>query len=450
MIARAENNTPRAGGMFRALSHRNFRLFWAGALLSNAGTWMQTVAQGWLVLQLTDSPFWLGFDGFMATLPGLLLTLVGGVFADSVDRKRLLIITQVGAGLTALILAILVATRIVGDASDVWMILLISFATGCCWALAGPSYQAITFDLVGREDLANAIALNSTQFQFSRVVGPVLAGVAIQYFGLAGCFFLNALSFVAIVWALAKVNFDEQTEGGEAGTQLDAAGEHLTPVTPADGAAREMRAKKDARALWRDLLDGFYYVGGRPRVRLIILSSAVVSLFGAPYLTLMPLFARDVFGWDETGLSLLMATVGAGAFCGALTLVYLGDVRRKGLIVLVGALSAAFCLIGFALAGDYRAALAFLFGVGFSMVCFFALSNTLLQQLVTDEMRGRVMSMWILAFIGTMPLGSFMAGLSAERFGAPATLASGGVFIIAFVLLVGVRQLRRLATEREG
>src|SRR5215210_6116619 len=142
-LERAEKRERHAGGMFRALSHRNFRLFWAGAFLSNTGTWMQAVAQGWLVLQLTDSPFWLGVDGFMATVPGLALTLVGGVFADLVDRRRILIYTQVGAGLSALTLAVLIVTGVVNDAADVWIILGLSFVTGCCMSLAGPSYQAI-------------------------------------------------------------------------------------------------------------------------------------------------------------------------------------------------------------------------------------------------------------------------------------------------------------------
>ncbi|MDQ3256716.1 MAG: MFS transporter, partial [Acidobacteriota bacterium] len=177
----------RASDMFRSLAHPNFRLFWVGAFISNAGTWMQTVAQGWLVLQMTDSAFWLGVDGFMATAPGLLLTLVGGVFADLIDRKRLLIITRLGAGLSAFILAALIVTDVV----QVWMILALTFATGCCMALAGPSYQAMTFDLVGRDDLANAIALNSSQFQLSRVIGPFLAGIGISVFGMAGCFFVN-------------------------------------------------------------------------------------------------------------------------------------------------------------------------------------------------------------------------------------------------------------------
>src|SRR5919199_2612514 len=197
-VVSPNRSTSRAAGMFRALSHRNFRLFWTGAFLSNVGTWMQAVAQGWLVLQLTSSPFWLGLDAFMATAPGLVLTLLAGVFADLVDRRRLLLFTQVGAGLSAFTLAILIWTGVV----QIWMILLLSFVTGCCFAIAGPSYQAFTLDLVNREDLANAIALNSTQFQFSRVIGPTLAGLALKYFGLAGCFFANAFSFLAVIVSL--------------------------------------------------------------------------------------------------------------------------------------------------------------------------------------------------------------------------------------------------------
>src|ERR1044071_5268418 len=194
-------STTRRSGMFRALSHRNYRLFWIGAFLSNVGTWMQAVAQGWLVLLLTNSAFWLGLDAVMATAPGFVFSLVGGVFADLIDRRRLLLITQVIAGTAALGLATLVATNVVNR----WMVLGFSFVTGCCMALASPSYLAMTYDLVGREDLANAIAMNSTQFQLSRVVGPALAGVAFRVFGLAGCFYANGLSFIAVVAALWKV-----------------------------------------------------------------------------------------------------------------------------------------------------------------------------------------------------------------------------------------------------
>src|SRR5215813_11073109 len=312
----------RKPGMFRALSHRNFRLFWVGAFLSNIGTWMQAVAQSWLVLTLTNSAFWLGLDAFMATAPGFVLTLAGGVFADLVDRRRLLLYTQVLAGLAALGLATLVYTNLVNR----WIVLAFSFVTGCCMALAGPSYQALTFDLVGREDVANAIALNSTQFQLSRVLGPVLFGIGFKLIGMAGCFYANGLSFVAVVIAMSKVRFDEGTVN-----------------------TAPHRRIRDRRAFWSDLMDGFVYVRTRPRVFALLSIAAVTSFFGAPYMTLMPIFARDIFRLGATGLAWMMGTAGAGAFCGALVLAYLGDFQKKGWFVLGGALSFGVFLSAFAM-----------------------------------------------------------------------------------------------------
>jgi MFS family permease len=400
-------------GMFRALSHPNYRRFWVGAFLSNVGTWMQAVAQGWLVLQLTDSAFWLGLDAFMATAPGFFLTLAGGVFADLVDRRRLLLYTQVVAGLAAFALAILVGTNSV----NVWMILGFSFVTGCCMAIAGPSYQALTYDLVGREDLANAVALNSSQFQLSRVIGPVFAGFGFTFFGLAGCFFANGISFIAVVVALSMVRFDQSKN----------------PLT---------HSVKDRRALWSDLIEGFRYVRNRPRVFSLLSISGVTSLFGAPYLTLVPIFARDIFKLGETGLALMMGTAGAGAFFAALLLAYLGDFKRKGWSVLGGAISFGVCLIGFALSTNLNISLILLFGVGFSIVTSVAVTNTLLQKLVTDQMRGRVMSMFILSFIGTMPIGNLIAGVASSRFGAPVTLAAGGLAVILYVTVVAITNER--------
>ena len=436
--------------MFRALSHRNFRLFLAGAFLSNAGTWMQTVAQSWLVLQLTNSGTWLGVDNFMATAPGILLTLVGGVIADKVDRKRLLIYTQMGAGLSALALSALVWTDTIswrGDvrrASDVWMILGLTFVTGCCWAISGPSYQAINVDLVEREDIANAVALHSSQFQLARVAGPMLAAVTIQLFGLPGCFLANGLSYVAIVFALSLVKFkrpgasratvDENAAVGS-GVAVEAKALGVTEAaTPSDA-----DASGAGRSMWGELAEGIRYVRGRPRVRVVLLCSTAVCLFATPYMVLMPLFAKNVYGWGETGLSLLMGTAGAGALVGALGLAYMGDLKRKGLFLLGTMFSGGACIVAFALAPKAWMALPLLFGTGVSMVCFFALGNTLLQQLVRDEMRGRVMSMWLLTFIGTMPIASVLSGAASDRFGPRPTLAACGAIVLLFTLTVASR-----------
>jgi MFS family permease len=409
--------TDRRSGMFRALSHRNYRLFWIGAFLSNVGTWMQAVAQGWLVLQLTNSPFWLGLDAFMATAPGFVFTLLGGVFADLIDRRRLLLYTQVVAGIAALGLAALVATGVVNR----WMVLGFSFVTGSCMALASPSYLALTYDLVGREDLPNAIAMNSTQFQLSRVVGPALAGVGFRVFGLAGCFFANGLSFIAVIVSLWMVRTN-----------------HV-----ANAAAHPV---SDRRALWQDLVEGISYVRNRPRVSSLLILSAVNSLFGAPYFSMVPIYARDIFQMGATGLAVMMGTAGVGAFTGALLVAYLGDFRRKGWFVLGGAMLFGLCIMGFALSSRLPMSLFFLFTLGFALVVCVALINTLLQKLVTDRMRGRVMSMFLLSFIGTMPVGNIVAGAASNHFGPQYTLAVGGfvITVVAAGVAIFNKRLREL------
>jgi MFS family permease len=411
------------GGAFRALAHRNFRLFWAGAFLSNTGTWMQALAQGWLMLLLTDSAFWLGFDGFCATAPGLVLLLLGGVFADIFDRKRLLIISQIVAGLTALVLAVLIWTHVI----HFTMILAASLITGCCFALAAPSYQAITIDLVGRRDLSNAIALNAAQFQLSRVMGPVLAGLAFKFFGVAGCFFINGISYIAIVASLVLVRIPKA--GG---------------ATDAEGAAR---AAVNRRAVWRDIKEGFRYVRSRPRVFTLLSISAVTSLCGAPYMTMMPLFARDILKLDASGLSLLMGTTGAGAFFAAALLAFLGDIPRKGWFVLGGSFMFGACVVGFALSQVLAVSLVFLFLIGFGIVSSVAVVNILIQQLINDEMRGRVMSMFMLSFFGAFPIGNYLAGVAAERYGAPGALAVGGAIITVFVAAVAAFNPRLRAVD---
>lgn len=403
--------------MFRALSNPDYRIFWIGAFLSNIGTWMQAVAQGWLVLLLTNSAFWLGLDGFMATAPGFVFTLVGGVFADLIDRRRLLIYTQVVAGFAALGLATLVATHAVNR----WMVLGFSLITGCCMALASPSYLAMTYDLVGREDLANAIAMNSTQFQLARVIGPTFAGIAFRFLGLAGCFYANGLSYIAVVAALWVVRPQQ----------------HLS------SSSREERGRG---AFWHDLFEGFRYVRNRPRVSSLLVLSGVNSLFGAPYFTLVPIYARNIFHLGETGLAVMMGTAGAGAFFGALLVAYLGDFRRKGWLVLGGSIFFGIFIANFAVSARLGLALAFLFGVGFSLVVCVSTINTLLQKLVTDEMRGRVMSMFILSFLGTMPIGNIIAGSVSTHFGPQHTLAAGGLIVslVATGVAISNKRLRDL------
>ena len=403
----------RGSMMFRAMSHRNYRVFWIGAFLSNCGTWMQAVAQGWLVLELTNSSLWLGLDAFMATAPGFVLTLIGGVFADMVDRRRLLMLTQIVAGVTALSLALMISTGLVNR----WIVLVFSFITGSCMALASPSYLAMTYDLVGREDLANAIALNSTQFQLARVVGPSLAGFGFRLFGLAGCFYANGLSYIAVVASLMMVKSERQT----------------LPAAP---------ASTGKRTVWHDLLEGLSYVRNRPRVSSLLLLSAVHSFFCAPYFAFVPYYARDIFKLGESGLAWMMGTAGAGAFFGALLVAYLGDFKRKGWLVLSGAFVASICVTGFALSTNLALTLVFLFFIGFAIVVSVATTNTLLQKLVTDQMRGRVMSMFMMSFLGTMPFGNILAGYASQHFGMPHTLAAGGLVVTTVAVLVAITNKR--------
>jgi len=288
-------------------------------------------------------------------------------------------------------------------------------------SLASPSYLAMTYDLVGREDLTNAIAMNSTQFQLSRVVGPALAGVAFRVFGLAGCFFANGLSFIAVVAALWKVR----------------------PERHASVAAHPV---SDRRALWSDLVEGVRYVRNRPRVSSLLVLAAVNSFFGAPYFSMVPIYARDIFHLGETGLALLMGTAGGGAFMGALLVAYLGDFRRKGWFVLGGGIMFGLGIMGFGLSSRLNLSLIFLFSLGFAVVVSVALTNTLLQKLVTDQMRGRVMSMFILSFMGTMPIGNILAGTASNHFGPQRTLAAGGfvVTMVATGVAIFNKRLREL------
>jgi len=381
---------------------------------------MQAGAQAWLVLLLTDSPFWLGLDAFMATIPGFFLTLIGGVFADLVDRRRLLIATQIVAGTAAIALAILVWSSLVNK----WLVLGFSFVTGCCMALASPSYLAMTYDLVGREDLANAVALNSTQFQLSRVLGPALFGVGFKLFGMGGCFFVNGLSFIDVIVALQMVKLN--------------AGENTNRI-----AAPKVKTQQ---RVWRELVEGIRYVSKRPRVFSLLILSGVNSFFGAPYFAMVPIYARDIFHLNETGLAWMMAVAGSGALGGALLTAFLGEIRSKGWLVLFGSSLFGICVTSFAISTNLVVSMVFLFSLGFALVVSVANTNTLLQQLVTDSMRGRVMSMFILSFMGTMPFGNIIAGSASHRFGAPHTLAFGGIVVTIVAVMMGIfnKRLRQL------
>jgi len=405
---------PRGSGrIFRALRNRNYRLFWTGSFLSNIGTWMQSVAQGWLVLQLSNSPFWLGFVGFAGSLPVLAFSLIGGVVADLFDRRRLLLLTQTGLMLLALGLGTLTELRIV----TIGHIVTIALLSGVMTALTLPTYQAIVRDLVEPEDLMNAIALNSIQFNLSRVIGPTLAGFAVGAIGVAGCFYLNAVSFLALIFALRHIRLPQ------------------------------VFGPPKANSLWEGFLEGVAYVRTQGRILRLLAIVAAISLFGLPYITLLPIFARDILRCGATGLGYLMAASGLGAVLGALVLARLGDFRSKGMLAVLGGITFGLSTFGFALSRAFGLSLFFLFVDGWAMVSSAAVVNTLLQTHVPGHMRGRVMSLYTLSFMGLMPVGNLMMGSLAEWIGAPWALAIGGLVIAAFVvgLAASARDLFRLS-----
>jgi MFS family permease len=389
----------------RALRHPDFRLFWAGNFLSNIGTWMQNVAQGWLVLQLTNSAFWLGFVGFASTIPILFFALIGGVIADHVNNRKLLIGTQTTMMISAFIMAAL-AYPTTGRPHGVITpheIVLLALLTGIAMSLNTPSYQALVPQLVPREDLTNAIALNSAQFNMSRVLGPTLGGFAMALVGVAGNFFLNGLSFLAVIVALTRIRYP----------QRDA---------PPEG------------HLWDKLKQGFMYVFRHGHMAPLVIMTGIASLLAIPYLVFVPYFARDVLHSGEPGLGLLMACSGAGAFFGAVTIAYVTHIHRRGMFVVRAGVGFYAAIFLFTFSRSFWLSGFFLMIAGYFMVIMVATVNALLQHLAEESMRGRVMSIYSTAFLGLPPIGSLIAGL-LSRVTTPAHAIAG---MSALALLASV------------
>ncbi len=397
------------GLAFASLRHRNFRLFWTGQMVSLIGTWMQSVAQGWLVLTLTDSAFLLGLVGAIGSLPVLFLALPGGVAADRFDKRRLLIFTQSTAMALALILAALTHYGLV----RIWQVVLLAALSGSVFAFDAPSRQAFTIELVGKEDLLNAIALNSAVFNAARILGPALAGVLIGFIGMAGCFFLNGLSFLAVIFGLWLIS-----------------GKRTAPKT--SGSA------------WREMREGLSYSWSHPVIRPLVTIVAVFSIFGMPYAMLMPVFARDILAVGPRGLGFLMTANGVGALAGSLGLAAFNRPKGRGRLVLSAGLVFSLAVAAFSLSRSFTLSLALLPLVGWSMVSQTATINTLLQTTVPDGLRGRVMSLFTFVFMGMMPFGSLLAGSLAQRFGAPAALKAGAAICLGTVSLIFWMRRREL------
>jgi MFS family permease len=398
---------------FRALRHRNYRLFFWGQLISLSGTWMQQTAMSWYVYQITNSKFLLGAVSAVGSAPMVLSSIWGGALADLYPKRSILVATQAAQMICAFLLA---AAVLLGFATT-GFIIIIAAANGIAMGFDMPSRQAFTVEMTSREDLLNAISLNSSIVNGARVVGPSMAGLMIGAVGVAMCFFLNGLSFIAVIAGLLMMRLPPFHRTME----IASAGEHA----------------------W----EGIVYSLKHPRVRTILLLFLAVGVFGWSYAVLMPAFARDVLGRGANGYGVLMSASGTGAFVGALLVATFGHLFTPRKIALGGVWLFSGALLTFSFTTNFVLALLVLFVAGFGMLLFFSTSNTVLQTIVPDEMRGRVMGVWSLVFGAMIPLGSLEAGAVAHWVGTPLALAFGAV-VCAASALVALWVIRRRDAQK--
>ena len=402
--AETDNRTGRLLNTFRALKHRNFQLFFAGQFISLTGTWMQSVAQSWLVYRLTGSVVLLGMIGFAGQIPVFLIAPFGGVVADRYNRRKILIITQTSAMLTAFVLAFLTLTGNI----QVWHLFVLALCFGLANAFDIPTRQAFVSDMVAKEDLLNAIALNSSMFNGARIVGPAIAGILVAVVGEGWCFFGNAVSYIAVI-----------------------AGISLMKIT------HVVRERKGST--FSNIAEGFKFVAKTAPIRSLLLLLGLISLMGMPYAVLMPIFADKILGGGSDTLGYLMGASGAGALVAALILASRREVFGLGRWVAFASGAFGISLILFSLSTNFWLSLLLLIPVGFSMMTQMSSSNTLIQAMVPDELRGRVMSVYSMMFMGMAPLGALLAGTLAGILGAPYTVALGGAVCILGSLIFYLR-----------
>ncbi len=392
------------GRVAAAFRYRDFRVLWIGACTSSIGTWMQSVAENWLVLSLTGSAFFLGLDAFLAQLPIMLFTLIGGVVADRRDRRRMLLGSQYVQMTTAFTLAALVFFHAV----HIWQILTLSFITGLAQAFGGPAYQSLIPSLVDKERLPNAIALNSIQFNLARVIGPLLAGVALATLGMVSCFTLNGLSFLAVIVALLSLRV-----------------RHVPVVT--------------SERVMTQLRGGLSFVRRHRALLALTVLAFTTTFLGMPMLTLLPVFTQNVFHQGVGQYSRMLAFSGAGAVAGALVVAWLGRFRQMGTLALLVQALFGLLIIAFAQSRSIWLSNLILFGSGAAMMTAFSTVTSLVQLIAPNEMRGRVMSIFMVAFRGGMPLGALTAGYLANVWSAPLTLAIDGTLLVLVAVYFGVR-----------
>jgi MFS family permease len=383
--------------LLRALRHPNYRLFMSGHAISLIGTWMQMVAEGWLVYRLTGSAVLLGVVGFANRIPVLLFSTVGGAVADRYHRHRIVIATQVASMFLAGLLALITLTGVV----QVWHLIAIATALGLVNAFDLPTRQAFVVQLVPREDLPNAIALNSTMFNGARIVGPAVAGWLVATVGEGWCFLANALSYLAVITGLLLIR-----------------GTRSQPV-------------KSSTSALAHVAEGFRFAYRSRPIRTLLLLLGLVSLMGTPYSVLMPILADRSFNSGPRGLGILMGAAGVGALIGALSLARRSTLQGYGRMIAMAATGLGVSLLAFSAARTLWLGVALLVPVGYAMMTQMTASNTLIQSMVPDALRGRVMAMYSMMFMGMAPVGALLAGLLAGRLGAATTVALGGAFCLA-------------------
>jgi len=399
------------GRVFKAFQYRDFRLMWFGACASSIGTWMQIVAQGWLIYRLSHSAFLLALDQFLGGIPIFLFSLIGGVVADRVERRKVLLGSQYVQMATAALLTILVATGLV----HVWHILCLSFVSGLAQAFGGPAYQALIPTLVEKEDMPHAIALNSIQFNVAVMVGPALAGQALAKLGEKWCFGLNALSFLAPILSLSIIT------------------------------ARFLPAKT-AESMFTSLKEGIKFTRKQSSMEALIVLAFCMTALSMPMRTYIPVFVKDIFHRGPETYGNLLSLMGLGSIIGSLAIATAGNMRKKGLVALAALMCLGAGISAFALSKSLPFSSVVLVLVGASMMAVFATVSSLVQLITTNEMRGRVMSVYNFAFRGGMPMGNLLTGWLVPVFTAPIVLGVNGVLLIlvAFYFLFVQRRLAAL------
>src|SRR4030042_5176591 len=392
---------------FTALQHRNFRLFWFGQLISLSGTWMQSVAQGWLVYSLTKSPFYLGLVAAAGSLPILLFTFAGGIVADRFRKRNLLLMTQALSILPALLLGILTDSKLI----EVWHVALLAALLGTVNAFDIPARQSFIIELVGKRNLTNAIALHSASFHGARIIGPVIAGVTIASLGLPAFFYLNAVSFIAVIIALSKIDIKGDIY-------------------------------ESSKGFIRDFIEGIQYIKSNEEIFRTIILISVFSLLGMPFITLLPVFAGEIFRTGPQGFGFLVGATGAGALSAALILAFREDIKDKNGFMALSAISFSFALLAFSVSKILYLSMILLACTGWGLVSFFPTHKNFIQLSVPDKLRGRAMSVYTFVFLGTAPIGNSLIGLLADSIGTTNTVGISAIICMVASALFFFKYLK--------